>query len=81
MGAAKGSSVYSSAPSILGSSPKHAIHTFIIYSQICAIFFFDCEKNEMKRLVGLWPIKLHEKKTKMKKRKRKANVPIQQLTL
>ena len=35
------SSVDSSAPTISaapGSSPKHAIYAFIIYSQICAIF-------------------------------------------
>ena len=81
MGAAKGSSVYSSAPSILGSSPKHAIHTFIIYSQICAIFFFDCEKNEMKRLAGLWPIYKTPWKKNENEETEAANVPIQQLTL
>ena len=39
-------------PSILmptGSTPKHAIHAFIIYSQICVIFVLNCEKNENKQ--------------------------------
>ena len=30
--------VDSSAPTILGSSPKHTIYACINYSQICAIF-------------------------------------------
>ena len=33
-----------------GSTPKHAIYTFIIYSQICAIFVCAMwEKNENKQ--------------------------------
>ena len=36
-------------PPAPGSTPKHAIYAFIIYSQISAIFVLHCEKNENKQ--------------------------------
>ena len=35
-------------PAAPGSSPKHAIYAFIIYSQICAIFVMWKEQNKQK---------------------------------